>query len=480
MKTKLYFIGALVLFFSSTFISLAQVTVTDGDTSVSTTNVITTTAAPYTQGSSLNRNLSVGSTGNDVRTLQIILNKNTQTKIANTGVGSPGNETDYFGNLTKAAVVRFQELYRADVLTPVGLFSGTGFVGPSTLTKLRSIQGSGSTVYIPPTLPTTGSSIVFQFKNNMTIGSRGSDVLALQKLLNVDPLTRVALTGVGSKGNETDYFGNLTKVAVIRFQEKYRDSVLTPVGLFSGTGFVGPSTLAELNRLGSTVSSVISSSNTIENNTDTIVENNLIPEDVQASTVTSGATETVSDSFMLGLHDSYEGPTGTELNIQGFGFSPQNNTVYFGKHALTNVSSDGDSITFRVPHTIPAGPYDIEVVNADGEKALGTAFFAVTYSNVESPEIYGVSPSTGFYGEKITIHGTGFTKSNQIRLSYDDIDSVVSPDGKTLTFEAFPDVGIPNLEVGVDLGRGIEWPISIHVANENGVSKEEVLFILKI
>jgi hypothetical protein len=83
------------------------------------------------------RNLSVGAVGDDVRNLQKELNKNVSTRLVDNGPGSPGNETVYFGPLTKDAVVRYQELYSEEVLIPIGLHSGTGFVGSMTRGKLN-------------------------------------------------------------------------------------------------------------------------------------------------------------------------------------------------------------------------------------------------------------------------------------------------------------------------------------------------------
>src|SRR3989338_6339859 len=94
----------------------------------------------------------------------------------------------------------------------------------------------------------------YSWERNLKVGSSGPDVLALQKLLNAFPDTLIADAGAGSPGNESDWFGSLTKAAAIRFQEKYSDEILAPVGLSKGTGTVGPSTRAKLNALCSAAS----------------------------------------------------------------------------------------------------------------------------------------------------------------------------------------------------------------------------------
>lgn len=87
------------------------------------------------------------------------------------------------------------------------------------------------------------------FITNLSLGSRSMQVTALQQILNRDPDTRIADTGPGSAGYETNYFGTKTLDAVRRFQNKYKNEVLTPAGLSMPTGYVGFFSLKKLRAL---------------------------------------------------------------------------------------------------------------------------------------------------------------------------------------------------------------------------------------
>ena len=105
--------------------------------------------------SEFTRPLKLGVSGTDVRALQIFLNSSPETRIATVGPGSPGLETTYFGEKTRTAVVKFQEKYRSEILTPNGLVSGSGYVGPSTLAVLNKVSVLAAAAKAePPVVPT--------------------------------------------------------------------------------------------------------------------------------------------------------------------------------------------------------------------------------------------------------------------------------------------------------------------------------------
>ena len=91
-------------------------------------------AAPNgTSCSTFSANLAFGIRGAQVECLQQFL------KNQGADVYPEGLVTGYFGPLTRAAVIRFQEKYAAEVLAPLGLQNGTGFVGQRTRAKMNEL-----------------------------------------------------------------------------------------------------------------------------------------------------------------------------------------------------------------------------------------------------------------------------------------------------------------------------------------------------
>lgn len=106
------------------------------------------------------------------------------------------------------------------------------------IAQLQAQQGGGSST---ATCPAGG------WSQSLGQGSSGPQVYALQRFLNSDPETRLAVTGAGSPGMETQYYGPITAAAVSKFQVKYRSQVLTPLGLVNPTGYFGDSSRTQAN-----------------------------------------------------------------------------------------------------------------------------------------------------------------------------------------------------------------------------------------
>ncbi len=181
------------------------------------------------------RGLSLGSTGEDVKVLQKILNS-LGFVITSSGVGSPGNETTYFGSLTEKAVQKFQEAH--SIASPN--IAGYGRVGPKTSARLQELAKLPVQVITSPPVVS-----IVPFSRRLSLGITGEDVKQLQQLLNKNVDTQVAPTGLGSPGNESTYFGSFTEKAVQRFQIKY-GIVSSGTAQTTGFGAVGLKTQAKL------------------------------------------------------------------------------------------------------------------------------------------------------------------------------------------------------------------------------------------
>jgi peptidoglycan hydrolase-like protein with peptidoglycan-binding domain len=161
----------------------------------------------------LTKNLKQGMTNNEVKLLQIFLNKNGYS-ISSYGSGSLGNETNYFGLKTKQALILFQ---KDNGLTPDGI------VG-SVIRGIINNTPKDTTINNPVLIKTP---VVTPLTKNLKQGMTNNEVKLLQIFLNKNGYS-ISSYGSGSLGNETNYFGLKTKQALILFQ---KDNGLTPDGI---------------------------------------------------------------------------------------------------------------------------------------------------------------------------------------------------------------------------------------------------------
>ncbi len=83
--------------------------------------------------------------------------------------------------------------------------------------------------------------ILCRVDNNLYFGLRNDEVKCLQEFLKKE--------GVYPEKLITGNFFNLTRQAVVRFQNKYASEILHPIGLSQGTGYVGPRTRDKINKI---------------------------------------------------------------------------------------------------------------------------------------------------------------------------------------------------------------------------------------
>ena len=193
------------------------------------TRPLNATAPCSTAPSSFARDLTLGSTGADVKALQVFLNTKGFT-VAQIGPGSKGQESSYFGPATVRALSLFQAFNN--------IFPAQGYFGPKTRIKINGLLSSGAAVCADTSAPPVPA-VAASFARDLTLGSTGADVKALQVFLNTKGFT-VAQIGPGSKGQETSFFGPATMRALAQFQATR--------GIFPAQGYFGPKTRAAVGK----------------------------------------------------------------------------------------------------------------------------------------------------------------------------------------------------------------------------------------
>jgi hypothetical protein len=341
-----------------------------------------------------NTNLGVGSTGSEVVALQTALQKE---NIMETG---PENGT--YDETTASFVTAFQEKYSSDILTPVGLTNGTGYVGPATRTKLNGLYGCGtnpSTQPIQPTtttvpMPTAQSAIPYIFSAQASPGG-------------------LIISGnFGSSGNQVWIDGTIPTITY----QSTSEIIASLAGISPGTHLVSVGYAG----LGSAPLSFTVTSAEASTSTTPTAPSPITPH--VSSTQVSGSNLSLLGTF---------GPSNNQVSIDGIvvPITSQNNSqivissagLSIGTHSVTVGYMSLSSVPFSF--TTPASLSGVEGYNSatgvytNGSVIVGT--YLVLYGN------FGSSGNiVTLDGSAIPASALAYQSMSQINISLANLDIV--------------------------------------------------------
>jgi len=190
--------------------------------------------------------------------------------------------------------------------------------------QLGALSSSGQVAVMP-----TFSLVATSLTRNLYFGLSGTDVLLLQKTLNLDTDTMVSANGAGSRGNETTYFGKATENAVKRFQNKNKKEILSISGAIrDGVVDAGTKTLLQ---------NMIA----LKNESKNTVINNTLP--------TKSKPDIAKETLVLEKITPETGGFQPTITLIGNGFNRTSNTVHTTYDIYENVpSADGKTITLKL------------------------------------------------------------------------------------------------------------------------------------
>jgi hypothetical protein len=333
-------------------------------------------------------------------------------------------------------------------------------------------------------LPTMSCS--YTFNTNLKSGSRGTDVMNLQKVLNMYPQTQIASSGAGSPGMETSTFGPATKRAVNKFQALH----LVELGITTPTGNVFAGTRGLLNQ----VCSGTTSTNTGTGSTGTTGTGTVVSGPVSAMLASTQPTGMVvqkqSGARLADITFSGNG-TVTSVQLQRTGVSADatlvNVYLYDGNTRITDAASvvTGGYINFNASNGLftVSGTRTITVRadiadNTNGQ-SVGVKLNSVTaggsvstYNNVMGNALQiGSVATAGVNFTTVTVADTNVDAGTQAYNVWEGVASVNTRDVnlRAATFKfvgSAPVDSLANISLYVD-GTKVAGPAMVNATNNN-------------
>jgi hypothetical protein len=342
---------------------------------------------------------------------------------------------------------------------------------------LGGIVASAVTASAALNLPTMSCN--YMFNTNMKLGSRGTDVMNLQKVLNMYPQTQVSASGAGSPGMETTYFGAATRAAANKFQALH----LVELGITAPTGNVFAGTRGLLNQV----------CNGSSNPNNPPVVSGPVSVMLAASQPTGMIVQGQSGALLANLAFTGNG-TVTNVQLQRIGVSADStlNNVYLydGNTRITDAASvvTGGYINFNAP----SGLFTVngtrvisvraDIAGSTNGQSVGVKVNSVTAGGA-------ASTYTNVMGNQLTIANVSTASVNFATLN----TSALTPDAgvtayniwqgnatvntrsvnlKAATFKfvgSAPVDSLQNISLYVD-GTKIAGPTSVNAANNNKIT----------
>ncbi|HVU75559.1 MAG TPA: IPT/TIG domain-containing protein [Candidatus Paceibacterota bacterium] len=361
-------------------------------------------------GGSYTRDLTVGSRGSDVSSLQSFL------VAQNYPGGGSWMITGYYGQATAAAVRNYQSTHG---LVQSGMFDAATRASVSGCAG--NYSGNYNYVYNNPTYPYTGS---YNYNNNYNYNYNGgypynygynpySGSLRIDSLNVTSAVTGAAVTITGSGfdyNNNTVYVGNIP---------------VTNIASWNGTSL----TFTVPQNVSGSVLVYVANSRGSSNSLSLNVQNygNTCGYPYNYNTGSCGCSYGISCNQQLTITQIApdNGAVGSTVTIYGTGFTTSGNTVHFGNGVIINLNSiDGRSLSFTVPtyltgynsQTVGLGTYPVYVINGAGYSSNTMNYTVTSLGSTGTPTIGSVNgPNTlnvgvtGTWTIQVTTPGSSYS-----------------------------------------------------------------------
>ena len=307
-----------------------------------------------------NRDLKFGMEGEDVRLLQQFLNTDARMTIANSGLGSPGQESTYFGLKTKAAVMKFQELYSSEVLVPAGLSRASGYFGALSRTKLAGLCEQKNATPSSPQTTLKPQNTTTPIQLSQSLGSEPVSSSAD----NIKPFIMFPADYAVHQGQKLVVFGggftptdNTMIVGTTRFTGLSPTKNRTLEVTIPADALKGKFDVTFLNAKGESNRTFV-----------VVTDPNAVAPKIVSYTPTSG-------------------PIATSITITGENFSKDWNEVYIGAKPVTGlISPDGKTLTLTVTLPVPGVSSGQDVPNVDVSAPMW--FYIVNPSGISNSGVF--------------------------------------------------------------------------------------------